>query len=72
MLEIKNVLVVVVLVFIKCDGLCGITEKSTLHEFLCTRNAVCVHVKCMVITIYVICEDLSCQRYFFYSWKLIY
>ena len=40
MLEIKNVLVVVVLVFIKCDGLCGITEKSTLHEFLCTRNAV--------------------------------
>ena len=29
-----------------------------MHEFSCTRNAVCVHVTCMVVTMHAICEGL--------------
>ena len=35
---------------------------STVHEFSCTRNAVCVHVTCTVVTVHTICEDLRAAQ----------
>ena len=46
--------VVVVFIFLERNGLCGrmadsnyfyTEEPIPLHKFLCTRNAVCVHVR---------------------------
>ena len=34
---------------------------NTVHEFSCTRSVVCVHVTCMVITVYAVCEGLLCK-----------
>ena len=31
---------------------------NTLHEFSCTRNAVCEHVTYTVVTVHAICEGL--------------
>ena len=29
-----------------------------MHEFLCTRNAICMHVMCTVLTVHAIYEGL--------------
>ena len=52
--EIKNAVVVVIIIFIKYNSLCGgltdsnyfYTGINTMHKFSCTQNAVCVHVIC--------------------------
>ena len=31
---------------------------NSTHEFQCTGNTVCMHVTCMVVTLYAICEGL--------------
>ena len=34
-------------------------EINIVHEVFCTRNTVCVHVKCIVVTVHAVCEDLA-------------
>ena len=59
-------------VFLKHNGLCGrfadsnyfYTGINIMHEFSCTRNDVCVHVRCTVVTMYAICEGLLGQLCF--------
>ena len=65
MLKIKNA-VVVVLIFLKHNGLCGILADSnyffsTVHKFLCTRNAICMDVLGMVVTVHAISEGLRVE-----------
>ena len=60
LLGIKNTVVVFVLIFIKYNGLCGITEKSQLCKKFCVcKNAACMHITCMVITMHTICRGLT-------------
>ena len=66
MLEIKNAVGVVVLIFLKHNGLCGrladsnyfYTGINNVHQFSCKRIPVCVHVTCTVVTVQANCEDL--------------
>ena len=59
MLEIKNTVVVVVLIFLKYNGLHGrLADSNTMHKFLNMCTAVRVHVACIVVTIHAICEGL--------------
>ena len=65
MLEIKNTVVVVVLVFLKHNDLCGrLAHSNSVHEFSCTGNAVCVHVTYTVVTLLAIWEGLQYQSNF--------
>ena len=66
-MEIKNAVVVVVLIFLKHNDVRGRLADSnlflrrginTVHEFPCTRSAICVQVMCTVVTAYEICEGL--------------
>ena len=57
MLKIKNAVVVVVLIFLKHNGLCGQVISSSQ---LCSQ-AVCVHFMCTVVTMHAIYEDLLVQ-----------
>ena len=69
MLEIESTVVVVVFIFLKHNGQCGrlansnyfYTKESipSVHELICTRNAVCVHVTCTVVVVHTICGGLS-------------
>ena len=56
MLEIKNVVAVVIFLFLKHWSVWE-TDRfklflhrgiNTVHEFLCMRNTICVHVTCTV------------------------
>ena len=33
-----------------------------MYKFLCTRNTICIHITCMVITVHAICEGLFLSR----------
>ena len=67
MLEIKSAVVVVVVIFLKDNGLCGRLvdsnyfykeESKCVHKFLCMCNTVCMHIARTVITLHTICEGL--------------
>ena len=34
---------------------------NTIHKFLCKRNAVCMHVRCIVVTMQAICKGLMVE-----------
>ena len=71
-------MVVVVLIFLKHNGLCGqviskqfsiVFSMNTVHKFLCTCNPICVRVMCTTVTMHTVCEGLptvtvSCTRNF--------
>ena len=69
MLEIESTVVVVFFIFLKRNGQCGRLANSnyfyikesipSVHELMCTRNAVCVHVTCTVVIVHTICGGLS-------------
>ena len=59
MLEIKNTVVVVVIIFLKYNGLRGrLVDSNTMHEFSSMCTAVRVQVMCIVVTMHAICEGL--------------
>ena len=58
-MEFKNAVVVIVLIFLKDNGLCGKAISSSQlcsQSIPCTCNAVYVHVKCTIVTMHTICE----------------
>ena len=71
-METKKAMAVVVLIFLKYNGLCGGLADSiyflqkginTAHEFSSTLNVICVHVTFTVVTVHTICEDLHCDYF---------
>ena len=58
-LEIKNTVVVVVVIFLKHNDLCGqVVSSSQLCSQSILCKVVCMHVMCTVLTVHAVCEGL--------------